>query len=38
MLMSFMIATMNKSAIGYYENCIVEVDPDGTVSWYEGEF
>ena len=24
--------------LDYYENCIVEVDPDGTVSWYEGEF
>lgn len=21
--------------LDYYENCIVEVDPDGTVSWYE---
>lgn len=25
-------------SLDYYENCIVEVDPDGTVSWYEGEF
>ena len=24
--------------LDYYENCIVEVDPDGTVSWYEGEY
>ena len=24
--------------LDYYENCVVEVDPDGTVSWYEGEF
>lgn len=23
--------------LDYYENCIVEVDPDGTVLWYEGE-
>lgn len=21
--------------LDYYENCIVKVDPDGTVSWYE---
>lgn len=24
--------------LDYYENCIVEIDPNGTVSWYEGEF
>ena len=24
--------------LDYYENCVVEVDPDGTISWYEGEF
>lgn len=24
--------------LDYYENCIVEVDPDGTISWYEENF
>ena len=28
----------NDWILDYYENCIVKIDPDGTITWYEDEF